>query len=38
MWSRMIQSGLAPQISSTKRSRIARPCTVCVTSGWNCTP
>ena len=32
------QSGLAPQMPSTKRLRIAWPCTVCVTSGWNCTP
>ena len=38
MWSRMIQSGFAFAISSTKRSSSARPCTVCVTSGWNCTP
>ena len=30
-------SGRVPQISSTKRSNNALPCTVCVTSGWNCT-
>ena len=27
-----------PQMSCTKRARIALPCSVCVTSGWNCTP
>ncbi|MNT19908.1 hypothetical protein D3C72_1551950 [compost metagenome] len=37
MWSRMTQSALQPAISSTKRSSIWRPLTVCVTSGWNCT-
>jgi len=35
MWSRITQSGRAPAMSSTKRSSSARPCTVCVTSGWN---
>ena len=37
-WSRITQSGRAAAISSTKRSISARPCTVCVTSRWNCTP
>ena len=37
MWSRITQSGRAPQMPSTKRSRIALPCCVCVTSGWNCS-
>ena len=26
-----------PQMSCAKRARIAAPCFVCVTSGWNCT-
>ena len=33
----LLQAGLAPQIFSTKRSRMSRPFAVCVTSGWNCT-
>ena len=37
MWSRITQSGRAAQMPMTKRSRIALPCWVCVTSGWNCT-
>ncbi len=32
------QSLAQPQISNTKFSRIRTPCTVCTTSGWNCTP
>ena len=32
-WSRITQSGFAPQISRTKRLSMAWPCTVCVTSG-----
>ena len=34
---RACSSRAQPQISSTKRSSIG-PCSVCVTSGWNCTP
>ena len=37
-WSCITQSGRAAQMPSTKRSSIALPCAVCVTSGWNCTP
>ena len=30
-------TGVTPQMPSTKRWRIAPPCCVCVTSGWNCS-
>ena len=32
------QSGLHPQIRVRKFPRIADPCSVCVTSGWNWMP
>ena len=34
----IVQVGRHPAISSRNRCRIAWPCAVCRTSGWNCTP
>ncbi len=33
-----VQVGRAPQASKRNALRIASPCGVCTTSGWNCTP
>ena len=33
-----LQSGSARHAPRRKRSSIAMPCSVCDTSGWNCTP
>jgi hypothetical protein len=37
MWSRITQSGRAPADVEHEAAQQRAPCTVCVTSGWNCT-